>query len=282
MWPLLAYRMKGLPVSWPLPTHDYWSTPFAEALLTHLDLFPGAAILDVASGHGIPAFYLAEQVGPTGRVFSIDHDAHQVSRARRIQGQQLPWLQFECLDMRALPRDLPNFDRITGNLSVMFFRPDRFATLQGLSAHLKPGGQLVLTFPSLGTFDSLWRRVDQEMALRHLSPERRRLETYIAERPSAQDSREWLHRLGFERIVVMEYPLEVPARHGRAFLHDPLLRGGFLEDVYECFEDARLAEEVMTAVSEDVSSFAPLVAQRCVLSGWKLLAEGPHHSGGHA
>ena len=255
--------------SWPLPTHDYWSTPFAESLLTHLDLFPGATILDVASGHGIPAFYLAEQVGPSGQVLGIDVNAGQVESARMIQGQQLPWLSFKCLDVRSLPPNLPNFDRITGNLSVMFFRPDRFRTLEGLSAHLKTGGQIVLTFPSLGTFDSLWRRVDQEMAVRQLHTERRRLEAYIAERPSAEEGRSWLHKLGFERVVVSEYPLEVVTGHGQAFLYDPLLRGGFLEDVYECFEDPRLADKVMTAVSEDVPSFVPLVAQRCVLSGWK-------------
>jgi len=255
--------------SWPLPKHDPWSTPFAESLLKHLDLFSGATILDVASGHGIPAFYLAEQVGRTGQVVGIDLSAHQVKSARMIQGQQLPWLRFECLDMRALPSNLPSFDRITGNLSVMFFRPDRFATLQGLSAHLNPGGQMVLTFPSLGTFDSLWRRVDQEMAARRLPAERHRLETYVGERPSAAQAREWLEKLGYERIIVSEYPLEVTAGHGRAFLHDPLLRGGFLDDVYECFDDAILADEIMTAVSDDVASFAPLIALRCVLSGWK-------------
>ena len=258
--------------SWPLPKHDYWSTPFAESLLKELHLYPGATILDVASGHGIPAFYLAEQVGQSGQVLGIDLNANQLSSARMIQGEQLPWLRFECLDMRALPSNLPTFDRITGNLSVMFFRPDRLAAIQGLSAHLKPGGQIVLTFPSLGTFDSLWRRVDQEMAVRRLHNERRRLETYVAERPSAEEGRGWLHTLGFERIGVHEYPLEVTAGHGRAFLHDPLLRGGFLDDVYECFEDPQLADEIMTAVSEDVPSFAPLIAQRCVLSGWKPTA----------
>ena len=263
--------------SWLLPKHDYWSTPFAESLLQHLHLFSGATILDVASGHGIPAFYLAEQVGHTGQVLGIDLNAYQVRSARIIQEQQLPWLRFECLDMRALPPDLPSFDRITGNLSVMFFRPDRLATLQGLSAHLKPGGQIVLTFPSLGTFDSLWRRVDQEMAVRRLRKERRRFEAYLAERPSAEEGRGWLHKLGFERIVVNEYPLKVATGHGRAFLHDPLLRGGFLDDVYECFEDSQLADEVMTAVSEDVPSFAPLIAQRCVLSGWKP-SEGEERS----
>ena len=254
---------------WVLPRHDDWSTPFAESLLLQLHLFPGATILDVASGHGIPAFYLAEQVGDTGQVLGIDFSERQVASARAIQGQELPWLRFEHLDMRALPSSLPSFDRITGNLSVMFFRPDRFATLQGLSAHLKPGGQIVLTFPSRGTFDSLWRRVDQEMAVRRLRKERRLFEAYVAERPSAEESRGWLHQLGFERILVHEYPLEIAAGHGRTFLHHPLLRGGFLDDVFECFDDQGLANDVMTAISEDVQSFTPLMAQRCVLSGWK-------------
>lgn len=119
----------------------------------------------------------------------------------------------------------------------MFFRPNRFETVRGLVEHLKPGGQLVLTFPSLGTFDSLWRRIDEEMTTRGLTAERQRLEVYIAERPSAADARGWLDRLDLERIGAIEWPLEVTTGPGPMFLHHPLLRGGFLDDVYECFED---------------------------------------------
>ena len=254
---------------WPLPRQDYWSTPFAEALLHHLELFPGATVLDIASGDGIPAFYLAEQVGPAGQVLGIDWSEHQIARARAIQGHHLPSLRFTCLDMRALSGSLPTFDRITGNLSVMFFRPNRFETVRGLVDHLKPGGQLVLTFPSLGTFDSLWHRIDQEMAMLGLTAERERLKAYVAERPSAAEGRGWLDALRLERIEVSEWPLEVTTGPGPLFLHHPLLRGGFLDDVYECFDEQRLADEVMKKVSEDVSSFTPLVAQRCVLCGWK-------------
>jgi SAM-dependent methyltransferase len=254
---------------WPLPKQDYWSTPFAEALLHHLALVPGLTILDIACGHGIPAFYLAEQVGPSGQVLGIDLSEHQIARARAIQGPQLPWLRFECLDMRALPSSVPSFDRITGNLSVMFFRPNRFDTVRGLVEHLKPGGQLILTFPSLGTFDALWRRIDQEMAARGLKAEQSRLAAYVAERPSAKDGRGWLEALWLERVEVTEWPLEIATGPGPSFLFHPLLRGGFLDDAYECFEDQRLAEEVMKAVSEDLPNFTPLIAQRCVLSGWK-------------
>jgi protein-L-isoaspartate O-methyltransferase len=42
---------------WPLPENDPWSTPFAQALLSLLDISPGATVLDIASGTGIPAFF---------------------------------------------------------------------------------------------------------------------------------------------------------------------------------------------------------------------------------
>ena len=254
---------------WALPTHDYWSTPFAESLLHHLDLRPGLRILDIASGHGIPAFYLAEQVGPSGEIRAIDVSAGQVARARAIQGSLLPWLRFECMDMRELPSDLPTFDRITGNLSVMFFRPDRFQAVQGLVKHLAPEGQLVLTFPSYGTFDSLWRGVDQAMIEQGLIKERERFQTYLHERPSVKEARGWLERLDLERIEATEYPLEVATGAGKDFLYHPLLRGGFLDDVYECFAAQSLADQFMTDIAQDIPQFTPLIAQRCVLSGWR-------------
>lgn len=257
---------------WPLPQKDYWSTPFAEALLQHLALTPGLTLLDVACGHGIPALHLAEQIGPTGQVLGIDLSAQQVTRARTIQGRQLPWLMFECHDVRALPSHLPRFDRITGNLSVMFFRPNRLETIQGLIEHLNPGGQIVLTFPSRGTFDSIWQRIDREMAEHGLSTERQRLATHVAERPSAAEARGWLEALGLDRIAVTEYPLEIATGPGPEFLYHPLLRGGFLDDAFECFEDQHLAEAVMTTVSEDLLSLTPVIAQRCVMAGWNTTA----------
>jgi SAM-dependent methyltransferase len=265
--------MLGIAMArWLLPTQDPWSTPFAETLLSQLSLAPGLHILDVASGHGIPAFYLAEQVGPTGHVLGIDLSAGQVARAQAIQGTQLPWLSFACHDVRTLPDELPLFDRITGNLSVMFFRPNREETLRGLIRHLKPGGQLVLTFPSLGTFDSLWQRVDHELLRRGHSAERERFHVYLAERPSAKDARRWLSAFAMIGIAVIEQPLEVVSGPGRAFLNHPLLRGGFLDDVYECFEDQRQADDMMRAISADLASFSPLIALRCVMSGWKAAA----------
>lgn len=262
-------RLSASSPRWPLPAADDWSTPFAELLLEQLDLRPGLSILDIACGHGIPAFYLAEQVWPTGSVLGLDVSRGQVANARTVQRGELPWLRFDCVDVRALPDSLPAFQRITGNLSVMFLRPHRFEAMRGLIEHLEPGGQIVLTFPSLGTFDSIWQRIDREMSRHRLTIERERLAAHVAERPSAAEARGWLERLKMERITVIERPLVVESGSGQRFLQHPLLRGGFLDDAYECFDDARLADTVMTSVAADMESMIPLTARRCALSGWK-------------
>ncbi len=263
----MSIKFNPISNKW-LPSRDPWSTPFAQALLHYLDLFEGASVLDIAAGGGIPSFYIADQVGSKGQVLGIDIHERQVLRARTLKGNQFPWLNFEVGDMRFLPPSLPQFDRITGNLSFMFFRPNRKEALKNLIHFLKPNGQIVLTFPSLGTFDTLWNRVREEMEKQFLSNERAKLEEYIEERPSASQVKIWLNELGLEKIVVKDWPLEVITGPGREFLEHPLLRGGFLDDVYECFEDQNLAEEFMTLISNDVNSFIPLVAQRCVMSGW--------------
>ncbi|MBT5550230.1 MAG: methyltransferase domain-containing protein [Nitrospina sp.] len=254
--------------SWPLPESDPWSTPFAQLLLDHLDLQPGDAVLDIAAGGGIPAFHLAEQVGDQGSVLAVDIHHGQVLRARSVQGRHMPWLQFEVGDMRFLPETLPRVDRITGNLSFMFFRPNRFEALKNLVRFLKPGGQIVLTFPSQGTFDSLWNCVDEEMKREGLSQERQALTEYIEERPSASQAKQWLEDLGMERVEVTERALEIPTGPGLEFLEHPLLRGGFLDDIYECFEDQSQANEFMEDLSQDIGRFTPLLAQRCAMSGF--------------
>jgi hypothetical protein len=94
------------------------------------------------------------------------------------------------------------------------------------------------------------------------------LNEYIGERPSANHAKQWLEELGLERVEVTEWPLEIFTPAGRGFLEHPLLRGGFLDDIYECFEDQKLAHEFMDALSKETDRFTPLLAQRCAMSGF--------------
>lgn len=78
------------------------------------------------------------------------------------------------------------------------------------------------------------------MASQVLTKERQDFADYVADRPSAADAWQWLTDSGMdgmERVEVSENPLEVEIGPGVEFLSHPLLRGGFLDDVYECFTD---------------------------------------------
>jgi hypothetical protein len=111
--------------------------------------------------------------------------------------------------------------------------------------------------------------VDQAMIQQGLINEREQFQAYLDERPSAQEGQGWLEVLELEQVEATEYPLQVATGPGPEFLHHPLLRGGFLDDVYECFEDQSAADRFMTDIAQDITRFTPLIAQRCVLSGWK-------------
>ena len=90
--------------------------------------------------------------------------------------------------------------------------------------------------------------------------ERQALIEHIEKRPSANDERQWLEKMGMENIKVADYPLEIATGPGRTFLEHTLLRSGFLDDVYECFRDQTLAQEFMTGISNDIESFTPCTA----------------------
>lgn len=79
----------------------------------------------------------------------------------------------------------------------MIFRPNRFEALHNLIRFLNPGGQIVLTFHSMGTFDSLWNQVDRAMTEHGYENERQALIEHIEKRPSADDARQWLEKLGW-------------------------------------------------------------------------------------
>ena len=106
------------------------------------------------------------------------------------------------------------------------------------------------------------------VAHRNLLKERKALAEYTEERPSANQARQWLEELGMKKVSVTECPLEIQSGSSREFLEHPLLRGGFLDDNYECFQDQALAEEFMTNISNALPRITPLIAQRCAMSGW--------------
>ncbi len=106
----------------------------------HLDAIgvqPGARCLEIGTGGGSIARWLAAQVGPEGQVLAVDLDT------RWFQHDGSPQLEVRQLDVAAGPIPDGPWDLIHERL-VLQHVPARLEVLDQLVARLAPGGWLVL------------------------------------------------------------------------------------------------------------------------------------------
>jgi SAM-dependent methyltransferase len=98
-------------------------------------------VLDIGSGIGDPALYLAERVGSEGQVVASDLVPAALDLlARRAAERGFTWLSTTCAEMDSLPFAACTFDAVTCRLGLMFSE-DVQATLAEVRRVLKPGGR---------------------------------------------------------------------------------------------------------------------------------------------
>ena len=97
------------------------------------------ACLEVGAGAGSIARWLAEQVGPHGRVLATDLNP----TALESVGDAYPWLTVAQHDLTIDPLPAVNFDLVHSRL-VLSWLPDPVHALTRLVRALRPGGWLVL------------------------------------------------------------------------------------------------------------------------------------------
>ncbi|GJG89103.1 hypothetical protein tb265_42840 [Gemmatimonadetes bacterium T265] len=121
-------------------TADEW-----RGFIARLDLTPAAHVLEVGSGSGGPAVYLARAAGC--RVTGVDVNAHGVATAEALAraagvGDRV---QFQALDAsRPLPFADDTFDAVVSN-DAMCHLADRGAVLRDWCRVLRPGGRVLYT-----------------------------------------------------------------------------------------------------------------------------------------
>jgi ubiquinone/menaquinone biosynthesis C-methylase UbiE len=150
----VIWRFASRRQSLPCPVWLRWlvelDNPFtktnrAAAIVQHLDLQPGMAVLDVGCGPGRVTIPLAQQVGPQGEVVAMDIQAGMLQRAQhKAQAANLTNIRFLHAGVGAGKLERNRFDRAL-LVTVLGEIPNRRAALQEIFAALKPGGLLSVT-----------------------------------------------------------------------------------------------------------------------------------------
>ena len=151
--------------------------PFAELLIAHAQVQPGAQVLDVACGTGAASRAAARAAGPEGAVTGLDlgEPTLEVARSHAAEAGAAP-IAFLQSDAAALDVADAAFDVALCQQGLQFF-PDRPAALAEILRALKPGGRVAiatwkhvepLAFDAIG--EALADLVDPQARQMMLSP----------------------------------------------------------------------------------------------------------------
>lgn len=116
-----------------------WITvPLADELVAAVDLTPGSAVLDVATGTGNVAIAAARAFCPTT---GIDYVAGLVDTAQRRAAAEGLDIAFEVGDAEALPYDDDRFDFVLSAIGTMF-TANHQRTADEMVRVCRPGGRI--------------------------------------------------------------------------------------------------------------------------------------------
>jgi SAM-dependent methyltransferase len=115
-------------------------TAFADVLMNRAAAALGETVLDVGCGLGDTSIWLAERVGPTGRVLAADVSAQLLAGARDRLAPY-PWAEALHADAATFAFPQGEFDLLFSRFGVMFFG-DPVTAFANLRTALKPRGRV--------------------------------------------------------------------------------------------------------------------------------------------
>lgn len=108
---------------------------------------PGGVWADLGSGSGAFTLALADLLGPSARIYSVDRDEQALLEQERAMRARFPDRALTSLTYRVAdftqPLDLPPLDGVVMANSLHFQR-DKDTVLQLVRGYLKPRGRLLL------------------------------------------------------------------------------------------------------------------------------------------
>jgi demethylmenaquinone methyltransferase/2-methoxy-6-polyprenyl-1,4-benzoquinol methylase len=179
--------------------------PAITRAMDALALPAGSVGLDVGCGVGQQTRWLAERVGPEGRVTGLDLSAEHVAAAREPPIPEN--VELVEGDLRRLPFEDRAFDWAwCADTLWPVVITDPVSVVRGLARVIRPGGSLTLIYWSgealLPGFPELQARMAQGFARRYLSG---------TEEQHSMRALHWMSEVGLERGRAESYLIEVRA-----------------------------------------------------------------------
>lgn len=140
---------------------DYCFNPSTQEFLTTSGLQQGMTVLDIGCGSGLMTCWIAEQVGPTGRVTGIENDVNQLQAAQRnAETRRLRNTDFRLCSAYDLASLGVEFDLIYCRF-VLHHLHDPVSVIRLIYQTLKPGGvyaseEGIVNFAFSYPFSSAW------------------------------------------------------------------------------------------------------------------------------
>lgn len=104
---------------------------------------PGGIWADLGSGTGAFTLALAEVIGATGEIFSVDRDRRALQQQERAMQARFPEVTVHYLVADfTQPLDLPALDGVV-MANALHFRRDKDAVVQLIHSYLRPGGRFI-------------------------------------------------------------------------------------------------------------------------------------------
>jgi ubiquinone/menaquinone biosynthesis C-methylase UbiE len=117
--------------------------PSTEAIFRKIGLEPGLRVVEIGCGSGNMTCWLAEQVGPDGKVVGIDFSADSLEQARRqATSRGLKNVEFQTGDINALAQPAQSFD-IAYCRCVLMHQQRPEVGLAQMAKVVRPGGTVL-------------------------------------------------------------------------------------------------------------------------------------------
>ncbi|MFA5403048.1 MAG: methyltransferase domain-containing protein [Candidatus Omnitrophota bacterium] len=146
----------------PFDQYHYLGTDAIDEAIGSLKIDSGKKIIDIGSGIGGPARYLAEKTGCQVTALELQPDLNQIASSLTERCNLSGSVNHLCGDILEFPEKDGNFDAAVSWLSFLHI-PDRAALLKKCCNILKPGGKIFIEdFCKRGEFDRQESRILSE------------------------------------------------------------------------------------------------------------------------